>query len=105
MTQTGLGGAPQSRIGRTQCLFDIPTQVFAEYFQAQRVAIEAQRVCEMFKHNAQTRGKAGLRQLRAGAQRLLQMQVRGMLRMPAALPLRWGLAQLSPVLAATGQWD
>ena len=41
----------------------------------------------------------------AGAQRLLHMQVRGMLRMPAALPLRWGPAQLSPALAATGQWD
>lgn len=41
----------------------------------------------------------------AGAQRLLRLEVRSMLRMEAALPLRWGAAQLSPVLGATGTWN
>ncbi len=40
----------------------------------------------------------------AGAQRLLQMRVLQTLLAPAALPLRWGPAQLSPVLAPTGAW-
>ncbi len=40
----------------------------------------------------------------AGAQRLLRLQVREMLRVPASLPLRWGAAQLSPTLQATGTW-
>lgn len=40
----------------------------------------------------------------AGAQRLLRMQVLSVLRRPAALALRWGAAQLSPVLEATGAW-
>lgn len=40
----------------------------------------------------------------AGAQRLLRLQVRDMLRVPASLPLRWGAAQLSPALQATGTW-
>ncbi len=40
----------------------------------------------------------------AGAQRLLHLQVTSMLRIAAALPLRWGSAQLSPVLEATGHW-
>ena len=40
----------------------------------------------------------------AGAQRLLRMQVLGALRRPGALALRWGEAQLSPVLEATGVW-
>lgn len=39
-----------------------------------------------------------------GAQRLLRLQVRSMVRIVAALPLRWGAAQLSPVLGATGSW-
>jgi len=39
-----------------------------------------------------------------GAQRLLRMQVTAALRRPAALPLRWGEAELSPHLAATGRW-
>ena len=39
-----------------------------------------------------------------GAQRLLRMQVQQVLRAPAALALRWGRAELSPVLAATGTW-
>jgi len=40
----------------------------------------------------------------AGAQRLLRMQVLGALRRPGALALRWGEAQLSPVLEPTGVW-
>jgi predicted pyridoxine 5'-phosphate oxidase superfamily flavin-nucleotide-binding protein len=40
-----------------------------------------------------------------GAQRLLRLEVHGMLRIEAALPLRWGAAQLSPVLAGTGSWN
>jgi uncharacterized protein len=40
-----------------------------------------------------------------GAQRLLCLQVRSMLRIEAALPLRWGAAQLSPMLAGTGSWN
>jgi predicted pyridoxine 5'-phosphate oxidase superfamily flavin-nucleotide-binding protein len=39
-----------------------------------------------------------------GAQRLLRLQVAAIVHAPAALPLRWGEAQLSPVLAATGAW-
>jgi uncharacterized protein len=39
-----------------------------------------------------------------GAQRLLRFQVVSALHAPAAMPLRWGEAQLSPVLAATGAW-
>jgi hypothetical protein len=33
------------------------------------------------------------------------MQVTGALRRPAALPLRWGDARLSPHLAPTGDWS
>ncbi len=40
----------------------------------------------------------------AGAQRLLRMRVRQATYRPAALPLRWGAAHLSPVLDATGSW-
>ncbi|MDM0106900.1 pyridoxamine 5'-phosphate oxidase family protein [Variovorax sp. J22R24] len=40
----------------------------------------------------------------AAAERLLRMQVVSALLMPAALPLRWGHAALSPFLAPTGQW-
>ncbi|WHZ10356.1 MAG: putative iron-sulfur binding protein [Burkholderiaceae bacterium] len=39
-----------------------------------------------------------------GAQRLLRMEVVSALRRPAALPLRWGPAQPSPYLGATGVW-
>jgi predicted pyridoxine 5'-phosphate oxidase superfamily flavin-nucleotide-binding protein len=39
-----------------------------------------------------------------GAERLLRFSVTGMQRMPSALPLRWGQATLSPVLARTGAW-
>nr|WP_315240226.1 pyridoxamine 5'-phosphate oxidase family protein [uncultured Albidiferax sp.] len=39
-----------------------------------------------------------------GAQRLLRLQVQQVLRRPAALALRWGEAQLSPALEATGGW-
>lgn len=39
-----------------------------------------------------------------GAQRLLKLKVVSSRRVEAALPLRWGAAELSPVLAATGQW-
>ena len=39
-----------------------------------------------------------------GAQRLLRMRVHQATYRPAALPLRWGEAQLSPVLNATGSW-
>ncbi len=39
-----------------------------------------------------------------GAQRLMRFHVESALRLPAALPLRWGEAEPSPVLAATGAW-
>jgi hypothetical protein len=39
-----------------------------------------------------------------GAQRLLRFKVRSMKRVEASLPLRWGPAELSPVLQATGAW-
>lgn len=39
-----------------------------------------------------------------GAQRLLQMTLVQLRRVPAALPLRWGPATLSPVLTGTGAW-
>ena len=38
------------------------------------------------------------------AQRLVRLQVMSALRVPAALPLRWSEAQLSPALAGTGTW-
>jgi uncharacterized protein len=41
----------------------------------------------------------------AGAQRLLRLQVRSVVRIDAALPLRWSTAKLSPVLEATGSWS
>lgn len=40
----------------------------------------------------------------AGAERLLRFRVREMMHVEAALPLRWGEAQLSPVLEGTGSW-
>jgi predicted pyridoxine 5'-phosphate oxidase superfamily flavin-nucleotide-binding protein len=40
-----------------------------------------------------------------GAERLMRFRVTHALRRPAALPLRWGDAQLSPHLAGTGQWN
>ena len=39
-----------------------------------------------------------------GAERLLRMRVVSVLHRPAALPLRWGDAALSPYLDATGHW-
>jgi hypothetical protein len=39
-----------------------------------------------------------------GAQHLLRMQVLAVRRMPAALPLRWGRAAMSPHLEGTGRW-
>ncbi len=39
-----------------------------------------------------------------GAQRLLKLKVVSSRRVEAALPLRWGAAELSPVLAGTGHW-
>jgi predicted pyridoxine 5'-phosphate oxidase superfamily flavin-nucleotide-binding protein len=39
-----------------------------------------------------------------GAQRLLRFKVLAMRRVEASLPLRWGPAELSPVLAGTGAW-
>jgi predicted pyridoxine 5'-phosphate oxidase superfamily flavin-nucleotide-binding protein len=39
-----------------------------------------------------------------GAERLMRFHVVSALRLPAALPLRWGEAELSPVLEATGAW-
>lgn len=39
-----------------------------------------------------------------GAQRLLRLSVRRMLRSEASLPLRWGSAAQSPFLDATGTW-
>ena len=41
----------------------------------------------------------------AGAQRLLRLHVLACRRMDAALPLRWGPAELSPSLADTGAWQ
>lgn len=41
----------------------------------------------------------------AGAQRLLRLQVLSAVRRVAALPLRWGPAELSPHLQATGAWN
>lgn len=40
----------------------------------------------------------------AGAERLLRFQVRRMIHVETALPLRWSEAHLSPVLEATGSW-
>jgi predicted pyridoxine 5'-phosphate oxidase superfamily flavin-nucleotide-binding protein len=40
-----------------------------------------------------------------GAQRLMRLHVGSALRLPMALPLRWGEAELSPVLEATGAWQ
>ncbi len=40
-----------------------------------------------------------------GAQRLLCMTVLQLRRVPSALPLRWGPAAMSPVLADTGAWQ
>ncbi|MEO7886365.1 MAG: pyridoxamine 5'-phosphate oxidase family protein [Polaromonas sp.] len=40
----------------------------------------------------------------AGAQRLMRFKVQSMRRVEASLPLRWGEAELSPVLEATGTW-
>ena len=39
-----------------------------------------------------------------GAQRLLRFKLQSMKRVEASLPLRWGRAELSPVLQATGAW-
>ena len=39
-----------------------------------------------------------------GAQRLLKLKPLAMRRVEASLPLRWGAAELSPVLAGTGEW-
>ncbi|MGJ3702067.1 pyridoxamine 5'-phosphate oxidase family protein [Variovorax sp. AFSI2.2] len=39
-----------------------------------------------------------------GAERLLRLHVDHALRRPAALPLRWGDAELSPHLAGSGRW-
>ncbi len=39
-----------------------------------------------------------------GAQRLLRFKVLSMQRVEASLPLRWGQAELSPVLEPTGHW-
>lgn len=41
----------------------------------------------------------------AGAQRLLRFEVQSMRRVESSLPLRWGKAELSPVLEGTGAWD
>lgn len=41
----------------------------------------------------------------AGSQRLLRFIVREVRRLEAALPLRWSAAELSPVLASTGEWN
>jgi hypothetical protein len=40
----------------------------------------------------------------AGAQRVLRHRVREMLRIEGAHALRWGPAQRSPFLQATGSW-
>ena len=39
-----------------------------------------------------------------GAQRLMRFQFVSALRLPKALPLRWGEAEISPVLVGTGAW-
>ncbi len=39
-----------------------------------------------------------------GAERLLRFSIRQALRVERALPLRWGAAELSPMLAGTGSW-
>ena len=39
-----------------------------------------------------------------GAERLLRFRVQSMCLVDASLPLRWGAAELSPVLQATGAW-
>lgn len=41
----------------------------------------------------------------AAAERLVRFTITGVLRRPAALPLRCGPAELSPLLARTGDWD
>lgn len=40
----------------------------------------------------------------AGAQRLMRFKVQSMRLVESSLPLRWGEAELSPVLEATGSW-
>ncbi|MDP3796772.1 MAG: pyridoxamine 5'-phosphate oxidase family protein [Polaromonas sp.] len=40
-----------------------------------------------------------------GAQRLLRFKVQSMKRVEASLPLRWGRAELSPVLETIGAWS
>lgn len=40
----------------------------------------------------------------AGAQRLMRFKVQAMRLVESSLPLRWGEAELSPVLEATGDW-
>jgi len=40
----------------------------------------------------------------AGAQRLMRFKVQSMRRVESSLPLRWGEAELSPVLQGTGAW-
>jgi predicted pyridoxine 5'-phosphate oxidase superfamily flavin-nucleotide-binding protein len=40
----------------------------------------------------------------AGAQRLMRLKVQSMRLVEDSLPLRWGEAELSPVLEATGTW-
>lgn len=40
----------------------------------------------------------------AGAQRLMRFKVQSMRLVESSLPLRWGEAELSPVLEATGAW-
>ncbi len=39
-----------------------------------------------------------------GAQRLTRFKVQSMRLVDSSLPLRWGKAQLSPVLQGTGAW-
>lgn len=41
----------------------------------------------------------------AGAQRLMRFEVQSMRLVESSLPLRWGEAELSPVLEGTGAWD
>jgi predicted pyridoxine 5'-phosphate oxidase superfamily flavin-nucleotide-binding protein len=40
----------------------------------------------------------------AGAQRLMRFKVQSMRLVESSLPLRWGEAELSPALEATGAW-
>ena len=54
MTQSGLGGPPFRRIRRHKCLFDVPAQMLAEYFQAQAIAVKFERVAEMLKRHLQS---------------------------------------------------